>query len=76
MVLSTTADAVLVVVAISKDLTAKLKAGALVKQLAGLLGGGGGGRPDAAQGRGKDAATVGEAKAAALQAMRDAGFCG
>ena len=76
MVLSTTADAVLVVVAISKDLTAKLKAGALVKQLAGLLGGGGGGRPDAAQGRGKDAATGGEAKAAALQAMRDAGFCG
>ena len=76
VVLSPTADAVLVVVAISKDLTAKLKAGALVKQLAGLLGGGGGGRPDAAQGRGKDAAKVGEAKAAALQAMRDAGFCG
>ena len=38
-----------VVVAVSQDLTARVKAGALVKELAVRLGGGGGGRPDFAQ---------------------------
>ena len=74
VVISKSADAVLVVIAISKDLTAKLKAGDLVKQLAGLLGGGGGGRPDAAQGKGKDVHKVGEAVAAAEAALTAAGL--
>ncbi len=38
-----------VVVAVSPDLTGRVKAGALVKELAVRLGGGGGGRPDFAQ---------------------------
>ena len=74
IVLSKSADAVLVVVAISKELTAKLKAGDLVKQLAGLLGGGGGGRPDAAQGKGKDVSKLGEAVTAAEAALAAAGL--
>jgi alanyl-tRNA synthetase len=73
-VISPGTDSVLVVVAISKDLTAKIKAGDLVKQLTGLLGGGGGGRPDAAQGKGKDVAKAGEATAAALAALQAAGL--
>ena len=74
VVISPGADSVLVVVSVSKDLTAKIKAGDLVKQLAGLLGGGGGGRPDAAQGKGKDVAKSGEATAAALAALQAAGL--
>ncbi len=74
VVISPGTDSVLVVVAISKDLTAKIKAGDLVKQLTGLLGGGGGGRPDAAQGKGKDVAKAGEATAAALAALQAAGL--
>ncbi len=74
VVLSVGADSVLVVVAISKELTSKVKAGDLVKSLAGLLGGGGGGRPDAAQGKGKDVKKAGEASAAALAALQAAGL--
>lgn len=74
VVLSKTADAVLVVAVIHKDLTSKLKAGDLVKQLTGLLGGGGGGRPDAAQGKGKDVGKLGEAVAAAGAALGAAGL--
>lgn len=74
VVVSKSADAALVVVSISKDLTAKLKAGDLVKQLAGLLGGGGGGRPDAAQGKGKDVHKIGEAVTAAGAALAAAGL--
>ncbi|MGK0301582.1 MAG: alanyl-tRNA synthetase, partial [Planctomycetota bacterium] len=48
--------------------------GDLVKQLAGLLGGGGGGRPDAAQGKGKDVHKVGETVAAAEAALTAAGL--
>ncbi|WP_442900323.1 alanine--tRNA ligase [Geoalkalibacter sp.] len=36
-------------VAVSKDLTSCLQAGAIIKELAALVGGGGGGRPDLAQ---------------------------
>ncbi|WGH84514.1 alanine--tRNA ligase [Auritidibacter ignavus] len=44
-----------------------LKAGTLVKTATGVLGGGGGGKPDIAQGGGQDASQVD----AALQAIRD-----
>jgi len=38
-----------VVVSVTKDLTARVQAGALIKEIAPLIGGGGGGRPDFAQ---------------------------
>ncbi len=40
---------VLLVVVVTKDLTDRFHAGRIVKQVAGLVGGGGGGRPDMAQ---------------------------
>jgi alanyl-tRNA synthetase len=44
-----------------------IKAGAWIKQIAPIVGGGGGGRDDFAQAGGKDASRLGEAKAAALE---------
>jgi alanyl-tRNA synthetase len=54
-------------VAVSKDLTKRLQAGALIKQLAPMVGGGGGGRPDLAQAGGSKPELLGEALAAAPQ---------
>ncbi|MCA8972372.1 MAG: alanine--tRNA ligase, partial [Planctomycetes bacterium] len=55
----TNSGGVAVVVTVSPDLIAKgVHAGNLVKELTTRLGGGGGGRPEMAQGRGKDAANV------------------
>jgi alanyl-tRNA synthetase len=48
-------------VAVSKDLTSRIKAGDLVKQLAPIVGGGGGGRPDMAQAGGKRPEMIPEA---------------
>ncbi|MGH8637177.1 MAG: DHHA1 domain-containing protein [Burkholderiales bacterium] len=45
---------VALVVAVTKDLTSRVQAGRLVKELAPLIGGGGGGRPDLAEAGGKD----------------------
>jgi alanyl-tRNA synthetase len=45
---------VALLVAVTKDLTARIHAGRLVKDLAPLVGGGGGGRPDLAEAGGKD----------------------
>ncbi|NQW02517.1 MAG: alanine--tRNA ligase [Acidobacteria bacterium] len=45
-------------VAVTKDLTDRVKAGQLVKELAPLIGGGGGGRPDFAEAGGKDASGI------------------
>jgi len=45
-------------VAVTKDLTQRLKAGQMVKELAPLIGGGGGGRPDFAEAGGKDASGI------------------
>jgi alanyl-tRNA synthetase len=54
------------VAAVSDDVVAKgLKAGDWVKQVATVAGGGGGGRPQMAQGSAKDAAKIGEALEAA-----------
>ncbi len=49
--------------------TAGVKAGALVKIAAGVLGGGGGGKDDVAQGGGSDAAKIDEALAAVTAAV-------
>ncbi|MGH9409250.1 MAG: alanine--tRNA ligase, partial [Vicinamibacterales bacterium] len=46
------------VVSVTKDLTARVQAGLLVKALAPIVGGGGGGRPDFAEAGGKDAARI------------------
>ncbi len=48
-------------VGVTKDLTSKIKAGELVKELAVIAGGNGGGRPDFAQAGGKDGSKVMEA---------------
>jgi alanyl-tRNA synthetase len=45
---------VALVVAVTKDLTSRVQAGRLVKELAPLVGGSGGGRPDLAEAGGKD----------------------
>ncbi len=42
------------------DLTPRIKAGDLVKQLAPMIGGSGGGRPDFAQAGGRDASKLNE----------------
>jgi len=49
---------VTVVVGVTPDLTKKLPAGQLVKQLAPIVGGGGGGRPDFAEAGGKDPSKI------------------
>jgi alanyl-tRNA synthetase len=52
------------VASVSKDLTKRVQAGKLVQEIAKLVGGGGGGRPDLAQAGGKDPAKLDEALAA------------
>jgi alanyl-tRNA synthetase len=55
---------VAIVAAVTKDLVAKVQAGKLVSALAQATGGKGGGRPDMAEGGGKDAAALDGALAA------------
>jgi len=47
--------------AVSKDVVKKYHAGNIIKQIAPLVGGGGGGRPDFAQAGGKDPSGLDEA---------------
>jgi alanyl-tRNA synthetase len=59
VVLACPADGkVSVVVGVTPDLTKKVPAGQVVKQLAPIVGGGGGGRPDFAEAGGKDASRI------------------
>ncbi|MDA8098325.1 MAG: alanine--tRNA ligase [Nitrospiraceae bacterium] len=58
-------DKVSLIVMVSKDLTKKYHAGNLIKEMAAVLGGTGGGKPDMAQAGGKDPAKLD----AALQAL-------
>lgn len=51
-------DKVSLVAGVTKDLTDRVKAGELMKHVAGQVGGKGGGRPDMAQGGGTDAAAL------------------
>lgn len=51
------------IAAVSKDLTKRFHAGNLIKQIAPLVGGNGGGRPDFAQAGGKDSTRLDEALA-------------
>ena len=53
-----------IVVGVTPDLTKKVPAGQVVKQLAPMVGGGGGGRADFAEAGGKDPSKIGEMLAA------------
>ena len=66
VVLAQAADGkVSIVVGVTSDLVKQAPAGRIVKQLAPLVGGGGGGRPDFAEAGGRDASRIGEMLAAA-----------
>jgi alanyl-tRNA synthetase len=57
---SESAGKVALVVSVTKDLSARIHAGNIVKQIAPVVGGGGGGRPDFAEAGGKDATKIDE----------------
>jgi alanyl-tRNA synthetase len=59
------------VAAVTKDVVNKVHAGQLVKQLAPIVGGSGGGRPDFAEAGGKDPAKVDEALARGRQLVEE-----
>ena len=68
MVLGGVANGVVALVAaVSSDFTAKVQAGKIIQQIAPIVGGKGGGRPDNARGGGKDAGKLDEALAKARQ---------
>ncbi len=54
---------------VPQALTAKLQANKLIHQIAPIVGGKGGGRPESAQGAGKDASKVAEALAKARELL-------
>jgi alanyl-tRNA synthetase len=58
------------VVSVTKDLTSRLQAGRIVKELAPIVGGGGGGRPDFAEAGGKDPSRIDELLAKAPEVVR------
>ena len=65
VVLAAPADGKVIIVAgVTPDLVKKIPAGQVVKQLAPIVGGGGGGRPDFAEAGGKDPSKIGELLAA------------
>jgi alanyl-tRNA synthetase len=59
-------------VSVTKDLVARVKAGQLVKELAPLIGGGGGGRPDFAEAGGKDPGGIDQVLARARELVTSA----
>ena len=58
------------VVSVTKDLTSRLQAGRIVKELAPIVGGGGGGRPDFAEAGGKDPSRIDELLSKAPEVVR------
>jgi alanyl-tRNA synthetase len=56
---------VALIAAVSPDFTAKIQAGKIIQQIAPIVGGKGGGKPDNARGGGKDAGKLDEALAKA-----------
>ncbi len=61
---------VALLVAVTPDLTARIKAGDIVKQIAPIISGTGGGRPDLAQAGGRDATKLDEALAKITDLIR------
>jgi alanyl-tRNA synthetase len=60
---------VAIVVSVTPDLTKRVAAGRLVKELAPIVGGGGGGRPDFAEAGGKDPSKIDELHARAPELL-------
>ncbi len=58
---------VALIASVPKDLASKIQANKLIQEVAPIVGGKGGGRPEGAQGAGKDAAKIGEALARARE---------
>jgi len=70
VVLGTTRDdRVVLLAAVTKDLTRKFHAGNIIKKIAPIVGGGGGGKPDLAQAGGKDAAKLPQALEAVYEVV-------
>ena len=57
------------IASVTKDLTSRIQAGRLVKELAPIVGGGGGGRPDFAEAGGKDPSKIDELISQAPRAL-------
>ena len=70
MLASATDGKVQIVVSVTPDLTARVKAGQIVKEIAPIVGGGGGGRPDFAEAGGRQPEKIDEMLAAAEGALR------
>jgi alanyl-tRNA synthetase len=62
-------DRAMLLAAVTKDLVGRYHAGEIIKRLAPLVGGGGGGRPDFAQAGGKDPSKLDAAVAAAYELL-------
>ena len=58
VIASETDGKVALVVSVTKDLTTRIQAGRIVKEIAPIVGGGGGGRPDFAEAGGKDPSKI------------------
>ncbi|MBM4433730.1 MAG: alanine--tRNA ligase [Chloroflexi bacterium] len=65
------ADRAAFAVAVTKDLTTKVHAGTVAKQISSIVGGSGGGQPHSATGGGKDIARLGDALDAARRIVRE-----
>ncbi len=63
-------DKVQFVISVTSDLTGRVHAGKLVKQMAPIVGGGGGGRPDFAEAGGKQPEKLDDLLAASREAIR------
>jgi alanyl-tRNA synthetase len=62
-------DKAMLLATVTKDLVGKYHAGDIIKRLAPIVGGGGGGRPDFAQAGGKDPTKLDAAIAAAYEVV-------
>jgi len=72
VIASETEGKVGLVISVSKDLTGRVRAGDLVKALAPIVGGGGGGRQDFAEAGGKDPSRIDDLLATASSALETA----
>ncbi len=64
-----TNGSVALVASVPKAMSARLQANKLIQQIAPIVGGKGGGRPENAQGAGKDASKISEALAKARELL-------
>jgi alanyl-tRNA synthetase len=70
VIASETDGKVTVIASVTKDLTSRVQAGKIVRELAPIVGGGGGGRPDFAEAGGRDASRIGELLAAVPEVLQ------